>query len=67
MNNAHVFWGFKVGAAVLAEDGKIYGGCKVESWVSGLGVCAKRCVINHAVLHRNRKIEEIAVVTDVKT
>ncbi|MGB9854234.1 MAG: cytidine deaminase [Candidatus Bathyarchaeales archaeon] len=67
MEKAHVLWGFKVGAAVLAEDGKIYGGCNVESWVSGLGVCAERCAIQHAVVHGNRKIKEIAVVTDVKT
>jgi len=67
MGTAHVLWGFKVGAAVLAEDGKIYGGCNVESWVSGLGVCAERCAIHHAVLHGNKKIKEIAVVTDIKT
>ncbi|MEM3090700.1 MAG: cytidine deaminase [Candidatus Bathyarchaeia archaeon] len=64
--NAHVLWGFGVGAAVLAEDGKIYGGCNVESWVSGLGVCAERNAINHAILHGNKRIREIAVVTDAK-
>lgn len=37
MDNAHVLWGYKVDAAVIAEDGKIYNGCNVESWVSGLG------------------------------
>ena len=31
MDNAHVLWGCKVGAAVRAEDGDIYGGCNVES------------------------------------
>jgi len=64
MDNAHVLWGFKVGAAVLAEDGEIYGGCNVESWVSGLGICAERCAINHAVLHGNRNINEVAIVVD---
>ncbi|MEM3578735.1 MAG: cytidine deaminase [Candidatus Bathyarchaeia archaeon] len=62
LKKAYVLWGFGVGAAVLAEDGKIYGGCNVESWISGLGVCAERCAIHHAVLHGNRKIKEIAVV-----
>jgi cytidine deaminase len=66
LKNAYVLWGFGVGAAVLAEDGKIYGGCNVESWVSGLGVCAERCAVHHAVLHGNRKIRELAVVTDAK-
>jgi cytidine deaminase len=63
MNHAYVLWGFKVGAAVLAEDGEIYSGCNVESWVSGLGICAERCAINHAVLHDSRKIK-VAIVVD---
>lgn len=67
MNNAHVLWGFSVGAAVLAEDGKIYEGCNVESWISGLGTCAERNAINHAVLHGNRKIREIAVVMNLES
>jgi cytidine deaminase len=64
LKNAYALWGFKVGATVFAEDGQIYEGCNVESWVSGLGTCAERCAINHAVLHGNRKIKEIAVVMD---
>jgi cytidine deaminase len=67
MRNAYVLWGFAVGAAVLGEDGKVYGGCNVESWVSGLGTCAERCAINHAILHGNRKIKKVAVVMDVKS
>jgi cytidine deaminase len=67
MDNAYVLWGFKVGAAMLAEDGKIYAGCNVESWVSGLGICAERCAINHAVSHGSRKIKEIAVVMDASS
>ena len=67
MNNAFVLWGFKVGSAVLAEDGEIYEGCNVESWISGLGTCAERNAINHAVLHGNRKIREIAIVMDSKS
>ena len=66
MDNAYVIWGFKVGAAVLAEDGKIYEGCNVESWISGIGVCAERCAIDHAVLHGNRKIRAVAVVIEDK-
>jgi len=67
MDNAHVVWGFRVGAAVLAEDGQIYEGCNVENWVSGLGICAERCAINHAVLHGNRKIKQIAIVMDANS
>jgi len=67
MENAYVLWGFKVGAAVLAEDGKIYAGCNVESWISGLGTCAERCAIDHAVLHGNKKIKELALVIEAKS
>jgi len=66
MDNAYVLWGFKVGAAVLAEDDKIYEGCNVESWISGLGLCAERNAINHAVLHGNKKIKMVAVVIEDK-
>ncbi len=64
--NAHVLWGFAVGAAVLAEDDQIYSGCNVQSQISGLGVCAERCAVDHAVLHGNKRIKEIAVVVDEK-
>ncbi|MGD0159954.1 MAG: cytidine deaminase [Candidatus Bathyarchaeia archaeon] len=67
LNSAYVLWGFKVGAAVLAEDGQVYEGCNVESWVSGLGTCAERCAINHAVLNGNRKIKELAVVMNANS
>jgi len=62
LKNAYVLWGFKVGAAVLADDGRIYEGCNIESWVSGLGICAERCAIDHALLHGNRRIKGLAVV-----
>ncbi|HEY4675183.1 MAG TPA: cytidine deaminase [Candidatus Bathyarchaeia archaeon] len=64
LKNAYVLWGFSVGVAVLGQDGKVYEGCNVESWISGLGTCAERCAINHAVLHGNRKIDKIAIVMD---
>jgi cytidine deaminase len=64
LKNAYLLWGFRVGAAVIAEDGEVYEGCNVESWVSGLGICAERCAINHAILHGNRKINELALVMD---
>jgi cytidine deaminase len=66
MDNAFVLWGFKVGAAVLAEDDEIYEGCNVESWISGLGICAERNAINHAVLHGNKKIKMVAIVIEDK-
>lgn len=66
LKNAYVLWGFAVGAAVLAEDGEFYSGCNVESWISGLGTCAERCAIHHAVSHGNKKIREVAVVVSAE-
>ena len=57
----------QAGEVVLGEDGRIYEGCNVESRVSGLGVCAERNAIDHAVLHGNRKIKEVAVVVPAET
>jgi cytidine deaminase len=67
MHEAYVLWGFKVGAAVLGSDGKIYEGCNVESWVSGLGTCAERCAIDHAVLHGNQRVKEVAIIMDASS
>jgi cytidine deaminase len=66
MDNAHLLWGLRVGAAALANDGRVYEGCNIESWISGLGTCAERCAINHAVLHGNRKIKAIAIVMEAE-
>jgi cytidine deaminase len=66
MMNAHVLWGSSVGAAVLAEDGRVYEGCNVETWISGLGICAERNSINHAIIHGNKRVKEIAVATDAR-
>lgn len=64
LSKAYVLWGVGVGAAVLAEDGQVYEGCNIESWISGLGICAERNAINHAALHGNRKIKLVAVVME---
>lgn len=53
---------FKVGAAVLAEDGKIYCGCNIENASLGATNCAERTAIFKAVYEGNRKIKAIAVV-----
>ena len=38
---------FKVGAAVLGTDGKIYGGCNIENASFGLTNCAERTALYH--------------------
>lgn len=39
----------KIGASVLSTTGEIFGGCNVESVISGLGTCAERCALDNAV------------------
>jgi len=41
--------GFKVGAAILTQDGKIFTGCNVENASYGLTICAERSAIFSAV------------------
>jgi cytidine deaminase len=55
--------GFKVGAALLAEDGTIFGGCNVESASYGLTVCGERTAVFKAISDGVRKFRAVAVVT----
>jgi cytidine deaminase len=55
--------GFAVGAAVLSVSGTIYPGCNVESVISGMGVCAERCAIDHAVANGEYRFSAIAVIS----
>lgn len=52
----------KIGASVLTHDGKIYGGCNVESVISGLGTCAERCALNNAVAHGHYNFRAVCCV-----
>ncbi len=54
---------YKVGAAVLGEDGVIYGGCNVENASYGLGMCAERVALGAAVAAGCKKPTAIAIVT----
>jgi cytidine deaminase len=56
--------GFSVGAALEAEDGRIWGGCNVENSTYGLTVCAERVAIWKALSEGVRRFRAVAVVTD---
>ncbi len=55
---------FKVGAALLTEDGIIVRGCNVENSSFGLTLCAERVAITSAVTEGHLAFQSLAVVTD---
>jgi cytidine deaminase len=56
---------FRVGAAVLTKNGRIFEGCNTESLIPVLGVCAERNAINHALIHGETGFLAVAVVSDL--
>ena len=53
---------FKVGAALLAEDGRVFTGCNVENASYPCGVCAERTAAAKAVSEGERSIQAVAVI-----
>ena len=54
---------YKVGAALLAANGKVYTGCNIENSTYGLTVCAERVALWKALSEGEQKFTQIAVVT----
>ena len=62
MAYAHVPYSkFTVGAALLCEDGTVYGGCNVEGSSFGNTICAERTALVKAVSEGKKKFKAIAV------
>ncbi len=55
---------FLVGAAVEAEDGRIYTGCNIENSTYGLTMCAERVAIYKAISEGSRRFKRVAVAAD---
>lgn len=53
---------FKVGAAVLTDDGKIFTGCNIENASYGATNCAERTAIFKAISEGYKTIKAIAIV-----
>lgn len=54
--------GFKVGAALLTEDGEVYTGCNIENASLSPTVCAERTAFFKAISEGKTNFEAIAVV-----
>lgn len=52
---------FKVGAALLAKDGRVFTGCNVENASYGAAICAERTAVVKAVSEGVREFEKIAI------
>jgi cytidine deaminase len=61
-SRAHVpYSNFPVGAAILAEDGKIYSGCNIENAAYPQGNCAETSAISAMISGGARRIVRIYV------
>ena len=56
--------GFKVGAAVLTENGNVYTGVNIENASYGATNCAERTAIFKAVSEGETRIKKVAVIGD---
>lgn len=57
---------FKVGAAVLSQDGRVFTGCNIENAAYSPTNCAERTAIFKAVSEGVRSFRALAVVADTE-
>lgn len=55
---------FKVGAAILTKDGKVYHGCNIENAAYSATNCAERTALFKAVSEGDKEFAAIAVVAE---
>lgn len=63
MENSYApYSNFKVGAALLCQNGEIYTGCNIENSAFSATVCAERTAIFKAISEGNKSFTALAVV-----
>lgn len=55
---------FRVGAALLGKDGRLFRGTNVENAAYSPGICAERSAVAAAVTEGTRSFEAVAVASD---
>ena len=63
-NSYSLYSNFRVGAALLTKDGKIYTGCNVENVSYSPSCCAERVAFYKAISEGNRDFKAIAISGD---
>jgi len=53
---------FRVGAAIRADDGRIFAGCNVENAAYPQGQCAEACAIGGMIANGASRIAEVLVI-----
>ncbi len=66
-NSYAPYSGYRVGAALLCKNGKIYTGCNIENVSFSPTMCAERVAFAKAISEGERDFSAIAVVNDKNT
>lgn len=57
---------YRVGAALLTDEGEVFGGCNIENAAYSLTVCAERTALFCAVANGKKRFSAIAIVGGVE-